>query len=291
MHCQIHSISRLTNPQRGRQFMTCAVISFVSSGQARMAVDGWAWTRPGPYLALFPKGVTVDYAYTDQREQWAIMLDLPGLEPGTRPGTVELLEESAGGRFALPMFTPIVPEHISGWEGEFLRLRESLNNPVPANRMRLRVGIGNVMRYIIDQHPDIYPSPAAKLRWLMDEDQQVRHSLEDLSRQCGYSASRLRVLFEQQYGQSPLTYRNKRRMHIAADLLCNSDQRIKEISERIGCRHVSHFCALFKEAYGLSPTRYQRKFDPRLTEGAAAAPGRAGRKGAAATRHRRGHAC
>ena len=33
-------------------------------------------------------------------------------------------------------------------------------------------------------------------------------SLEDLSRQCGYSASRLRKLFEQEYGQSPQSYRS-----------------------------------------------------------------------------------
>ena len=60
------------------------------------------------------------------------------------------------------------------------------------------------------------------------------------------------MLFERKYGQSPQVYRNKRRIHIAADLLRNSDQRIKEISELIGCRHVSRFCALFKSAYAIS---------------------------------------
>lgn len=263
MNCIVHQITRFTNAQAGRQVLSCALISFVSAGQARIVVDGTPWTRPGPYLALFPKGATLEFEYTDLREQWAILLDLPGLTAGAQPGIVELLEEIGGGRFTLPMFTPIVTEHISGWDGEFLRLRETLKNPVPAHRMRLRVGIGNIIRYIIDQHPDVYPSPAAKLRWLIDEDQQLQHSLEDLSRQCGYSPSRLRVLFEKEYGQSPLTYRNKRRMHIAADLLCNSDQRIKEISERIGCRHVSHFCSLFKETYGLTPTLYQRQFGQR----------------------------
>lgn len=160
----------------------------------------------------------------------------------------------------LPMFTPIVKEHISGWEGEFLRMREAFSTPCPANRMRVQMGVGNIIRYVIDQHPDIYPSAAAKLRWLMDEDQQAIHGLEELSQRCGYSASRLRVLFEREYGQSPQVYRNKRRMHTAADLLCNSNLRIKEISERVGCHHVSHFCALFKSAYDMTPSRYQREF-------------------------------
>ena len=158
------------------------------------------------------------------------------------------------------MFTPIVPEHISGWDGEFLRMREAYNAPSACNRIRVLTGIGNVIRYIIDQRPDIYPSPAAKLRRLIDEDQHARHTLAKLSQQCGYSVSRLRVLFEREYGHSPQTYRNRRRMHLAADLLCNSDLRIKEISKKLGCRHVSHFSSLFRLAFGRTPSAYREAF-------------------------------
>lgn len=260
MNCVVHGISRFTAAQAGTQTLTFDLISFVSAGQARIGVGSGMRVNPGPYLAIFPKGSVIHYDYTGEREQWAIALDLPGLAAGSQPDTVELVVDGGGGRVVLPMFTPIVKEHISGWDGEFLRLREAFSNPLPANRLRVRTGVGNVIRYVIDQHPDIYPSAAAKLRWLMDEDQQATRGIEELSRQCGYSASRLRVLFEREYGQSPQTYRNKRRMHVAADLLCNSDLRIKEISERVGCRHVSHFCALFKDTYGTTPARYQHEF-------------------------------
>ncbi len=70
----------------------------------------------------------------------------------------------------LPMFTSIVKEHVSGWEGEFMRLQASFDNPCPANRMRVQTGLGNVIRYAIDQRTDMYPSAVAKLRWLIDED-------------------------------------------------------------------------------------------------------------------------
>lgn len=260
MDYRVHSIARHTAAQSGAQVLPCDVISFVSAGQSRLTVAAHTRQNPGPYLAILPRGIRVAFAYTEQREQWAIMLDVPGLGAGSQSGTVELLEKRGGGRVVLPMFTPIVKEHISGWDGEFLRMREAFSNPCPANRLRVQTGIGNVIRYVIDQHPDIYPTPAAKLRWLIDEDRQASRGLEELSRQCGYSASRLRVLFEREYGLSPVAYRNKRRLHTAADLLCNSDLRIKEISERIGCRHVSHFCALFREAYSMTPTRYQRQF-------------------------------
>jgi len=260
MSCIVHSIARYTAAQSGTRVLPCALISLVIAGQTRMSVGATTLVRPGSYLAILPKGARVTFEYTDQRDQWAIVLELPGLTQGNQTDTVEIIEDTGGGQVVLPMFTPIAKEHVSGWEGEFLRMREAFNTPCPANRMRVRTGVGNVIRYVIDQRPDIYPSAAAKLRWLIDEDQQARLGLEELSRRCGYSASRLRVLFEREYSLSPQAYRNKRRMHVAADLLCNSDLRIKEISERVGCSHVSHFCALFKSAYAMTPTRYQREF-------------------------------
>lgn len=260
MQFEVHSIGRYTAAQSGRQVVPCAVISLALAGQTRMRIGTTTLTNPGPYLALLPKGAAAEFAYTEQRIQWAIAMEMPTLTAGSAAGTVELLEAVGGGRVVLPMITPIAKEHITGWEGEFLRMREAFNTPCPANRIRVETGIGNVFRYVIDQHPDTYPSPAAKLRWLIDEDKRAERGLEQLSRQCGYSTSRLRVLFAREYGQSPQGYRNKRRMHLAADLLCNSDLRIKEISERVGCRHVSHFCALFKRTYATTPTRYQREF-------------------------------
>jgi len=240
MNFNVHSIARFTSAQKAVQVLPHAVISFVSAGQARISIGSHTLINPEPYLAIFPKGITLSFDYTDQRDQWAIILEIAGLRQGNQPDKVEIDEGSGEGKVVLPMYTPIVKEHVSGWEGEFLRMREAFSTPCPSNRMRVQTGVGNVIRYVIDQHPDIYPSAAARLRWLMDEDQRASHGLEELSQRCGYSASRLRVLFEREYGQSPQVYRKKRRMHIAADLLCNSDLRIKEISERVGCHHVSH---------------------------------------------------
>ncbi len=256
----IYSIARYTAAQSGIQTMPYAVISLMIAGQARMSVGTTTLVNPGPYLSILPRGTAATFEQTAQRDQWAIVLEWPELTLGSQPGTVELIEDSGGGRVVLPMFTSIARENTAGWESEFMRLREAFNTPCPANRLRVQTGVANLIRYVIDQRPDISLSAAAKLRWLMDEDQQCLRGLEELSRQCGFSASRLRVLFEREYGQSPQAYRNKRRMRIAADLLCNSNLRIKEISERIGCRHVTHFCALFRSAFRMTPTRYQREF-------------------------------
>ena len=260
MNCTVWNIAHHTSAQSRAYILPRAVISFVISGLKRMRVGDMRESSPGSCLAILPKGALVAIDYTARRDQWAIELELPGLSLGTQPGTVDLIEATSGGLVTLPLFTPIVHEHISGWEGEFLRMREAFRTPSPANRMRVQTGVGNVVRYVIDQQPDIFPSAPAKLLRLIDEDQQSKRGLEELSQQCGYSASRLRVLFVLEYGLSPQAYRNKQRMNIAMDLLRNSNLRIKEISEAVGCHHVSHFSSLFKNCHAMTPTAYQRRF-------------------------------
>lgn len=258
--CTVHRVAHFTHAQCTEQLLPWAVLSFVAAGLRWMEVGGVRLENPGPTLALLPVGATVRFDYSAQRAQWAVVLDLPALTLGARPGEVHLADPQTGEHASLPMFTPIVPEHVSGWEGEFLRLHDAHAAPCAAHRIRVRAGVTNLIRYALDQQPDVYPAPAARLRSLIDRDRMARHSLVELSRQCGYSASRLRVLFERTYGQSPQAYRNKRRMALAADLLCNSDQRIKEISQRVGCRHVSHFSALFRSAFGVTPGAYRQRF-------------------------------
>lgn len=259
----VHSIRHNTSAESHEGKLPCTIISFTVAGLARMSVGGAAHVRPGASLAILPKGALLAFDCTTRRDQWTIELDLPGLSVGAQPGTVDLIEKSSGEPVTLPVFTSIRHEHISGWEGEFLRMSEAFRTPGPASLMRVQTGVGNVIRYVIDQRPDVFPSAPAKLRRLIDEDQRARFGLEELSRQCGYSASRLRVLFELEYGQSPQAYRNSQRMNIAMDLLRNSNLRIKEISEVLGCHHVSHFCALFKTCHGMTPTAYQHRFRPR----------------------------
>jgi len=260
MNCLVHSIDHYTAAQSSTQVLPYALISFVFAGQIQISVGTKPHVNPGPYLTILPQGTHIDFQFTEQQDQWLIALDLPGLMVGHQSNTVELVEDHDGGKAVLPMFTPIVKEHISGWEGELMRMRDAFTKPSPANRMRVQTGVGNIILYVIDQHPVIHSSAAAKLRWLIDEDMQASRSLEEISRECGYSTRRMRLLFEREYGQSPQTYRNKRRMHLAVELLSNSDLRIKEISERVGCHHVSHFCALFRSTYAMPPTHYQRKF-------------------------------
>lgn len=255
----IHSVGRYTHRQQATQTMDWALLGFHISGLTYYQVGDFKVESLEPFLSVIPAKTPVTFQFDHTRENWAILLQYRALRLAEKPGSIELHVD--GHKITLPMITSLAHEHVSGWEGEFLRIRKAFETPFPKNQLRAALGINNIFRYIIDQQPDTFHASAAqRLRWLIDEDRLVQKTLEELSCRCGYSSDRLRLLFQQEFGISPQAYRNKRRMAIAADWLCNSDLRIKEISTRIGCKHVSHFCALFKQTFNMSPKQYTAKF-------------------------------
>lgn len=83
--------------------------------------------------------------------------------------------------------------------------------------------------------------------------------LTEISQQMNISASRLRHLFKEQTGLSPLQYIKAERMKRASQLLETTYLNIKEIMSRVGIRDKSHFARDFKSAYGCSPVQYRNK--------------------------------
>lgn len=64
--------------------------------------------------------------------------------------------------------------------------------------------------------------------------------------------------FKQYTGRNFVTYLKELRLGEAKRLLEETDDRITEISRKIGYENVKHFMKTFKEAYGVSPTEYRK---------------------------------
>jgi len=78
-----------------------------------------------------------------------------------------------------------------------------------------------------------------------------------LSRSVHLSRSRLRHLFKDETGLSPLQYLNYLKMKRAKELLESSFLSIKEILIEINLNSSSRFALNFKRAYGLTPSAYR----------------------------------
>ncbi|BDD09013.1 hypothetical protein FUAX_14450 [Fulvitalea axinellae] len=79
--------------------------------------------------------------------------------------------------------------------------------------------------------------------------------IDQLSRECGLSNTRLRELFKEVYGQSIHQYYQRYRMEEAKRLLLTGEYPVGEVGHMVGYTHLGHFSAAFKKAFGVLPKK------------------------------------
>ena len=83
-------------------------------------------------------------------------------------------------------------------------------------------------------------------------------SNEALAEQCSISEVYFRKLFIKTYGITPKQYIIETRIEKAKQLLCDGILKVNEIAELCGFTNPYHFCRLFKEKTGMTPTEYMK---------------------------------
>jgi AraC family transcriptional regulator, arabinose operon regulatory protein len=94
---------------------------------------------------------------------------------------------------------------------------------------------------------------------LMTADLRLEISLDELAKSLNLSASRLRHLFKDETGLSPVQYLKAQRMQKAKTLLETTFLNLKEVMYQSGFTDRSHFVRDFKKAYGLPPLQYRNQ--------------------------------
>ncbi|OGV73473.1 MAG: hypothetical protein A3K19_28795 [Lentisphaerae bacterium RIFOXYB12_FULL_65_16] len=259
IHFAIRSISLHRSPERFTGRYPFNAILFVISGMKYWRTCGRELTSPPPMFILTVDGQPRDGEYGPDREGWIIVLDEIRFRLSSRRGFVEIVDSP--GPIQLPLFTPIPPERVPGWQIEFERIQAALQTPTWQNRFRAEAGVMNIFRHLADSQADtLHDTPAARLKTLIDQDVRFSETLSQLSRKCGYTSDHIRSLFHDEYGMSPNTYRSRRRLALAMELIANSRLPVKEVSARLGFQHVSAFSAAFRRLTGASPLAAVRQF-------------------------------
>lgn len=98
-------------------------------------------------------------------------------------------------------------------------------------------------------------SPALRF---MEEHPAQEHTLETLAALAGMSKYAFCRLFHEVNGVTPFTYLLRLRIQLAKQLLL-SDRTLKiaQVAKLSGFRDVSYFCAVFKKAEGITPSRFR----------------------------------
>ncbi len=82
-------------------------------------------------------------------------------------------------------------------------------------------------------------------------------SIDDIARECHLSASRLAHLFRSEMGISPIAWRDELRIAKACQMLSKNDEKIGDISQRVGYDDQFYFSKLFKKRVGYTPSQYR----------------------------------
>ncbi len=91
------------------------------------------------------------------------------------------------------------------------------------------------------------------------EENYPRANLSALAQRCGVSVAYLSRLTREKTGYSYKELLQKKRLGRAAQLLCDSDLSVQEISLAVGYDNTSYFHNLFKKAFRQSPSQYRRQ--------------------------------
>lgn len=251
---RILHVGAYKQPERNRQFIECATISFSISGLHSMCVNGHHYDVSHPYLTITPPGSLVVFEYGIGRDNWVILLDTSHVRHSERPGYISVMYR--GHWIDYPMLVPIETERIAGYRMEFERIHEYVQRPFPKNQLLADLSVINLFRMVLNHNTGILnQSPAAILKKLIDDDEGYQTSLSILSQRTGLSSDHVRSLFRKEYNMSPVHYRNQQRMAMAMEYIANSRMTVTDIAIKLGYTHVSHFSSAFHERYDVSPTQ------------------------------------
>ncbi len=95
-----------------------------------------------------------------------------------------------------------------------------------------------------------------KVRKMILEDLAVPPVIADLAVKSGMSATKLKRLFKQIFGNSIFSYYQEFRMKEAAHLLKEKTYSVSEVGYQLGFTNLSHFSKIFMEHMGMKPKQY-----------------------------------
>ena len=82
--------------------------------------------------------------------------------------------------------------------------------------------------------------------------------IESLSEMLGVSPDYFTKMFKDSIGRTPIDYINGMRINEAMNLLCNTDDSMADIADKIGFCNPNYFHKIFKQYMGISPLAYRK---------------------------------
>ena len=106
----------------------------------------------------------------------------------------------------------------------------------------------------IYRNKDIYP-----IIWFIRNNYSENITVRDMADKIHVSKSYLYSLFQKSVNISPIKYLNNYRLSVASELLTQTNNSVKDISQKVGIADQFYFSKLFKSKYLVSPLMYRKR--------------------------------
>lgn len=230
-------------------------LNYAHSGALYFSVDGGEprlitgpaafWTWPGPHYRYWPASSEGwDHYYVSWYGPRATAWQRRGLHPKGRPDSaVRPVSDPAQFRAAFEMLLGTLksrprndPMVVHQLEGLLMQLH-------------VQTSVAREESSVLQSVRDIAEAVKANPQRAWDFAAEADH--------VGCTPTHFRRIWKALTGVSPLTYLNKTRMDLAAELLRRDKLHLQAIASTVGFEDVSYFSRLFRRFQGMSPGTYR----------------------------------
>ena len=111
----------------------------------------------------------------------------------------------------------------------------------------------------LEEAPRTENRECAEVKRYLDANFREDVSLDLLAEIAHLNKYYLAHTFQKEYGISPITYLNRRRIEESKHMLGNTGYSLAQISELMGFSSPSYFSQCFRKAEGITPNEYRRQ--------------------------------
>ena len=111
----------------------------------------------------------------------------------------------------------------------------------------------------LEEAPRTENRECAEVKRYLDANFREDVSLDLLAEIAHLNKYYLAHTFQKEYGISPITYLNRRRIEESKHMLGNTGYNLAQISELMGFSSTSYFSQCFRKAEGMTPNEYRRQ--------------------------------
>lgn len=138
-----------------------------------------------------------------------------------------------------------------------IELYDRIYNAAQNNTPEIETEVFNLLNFLVRSSPgNSFPPPLNHALSLMEKEEGLALTRDELAQQCGVGLSTLNRLFQKHLQCSPGTYRRKKRLDQACRLLSLPGNNIKETASLCGYTDSTSFCHDFKKFTGLTPGQF-----------------------------------